>query len=323
MARVGGQGLSKGEISVKYATWKSRWVRANRRLSPADARVRMNETLCTEIAEARVRAEAEEARRRAASRRAFFAGKAAPRGWSLVAHREQMPRTADGTVKTFKFRLPPTKGNRRGVAEDFEKDQTERLLPGQWFNDNIVNAYLALLGSEQNKGSTGCIFLNSEFFHKFMNTDQGHGRSENYVNKPGSKRHELVASWTRNKDTTGPVRIFIPINHVNSHWSLIVVDVATKKIISMDSFGGSLLTERKQIMAWINAEHTVKNKAFVASQWTSENISVPQQGNGWDCGAFVCMFAAFMSNSRSLDFSQADMPKMRAKIAWSVLHTRL
>lgn len=209
------------------------------------------------------------------------------------------------------------------ITEHFEEEDTERLLPGKWFNDVIINAYMGLLGSDQNKGSAGCILLNSEFFPLFMNTDQGHGRRENYVGKPGSKRHELVARWTRNKDTTGPVRIFIPINFVDAHWAIVVVDVAAKNIFSMDSLGGSLVTERREIMAWVKAEHNVKKKPFIASQWTSNNISAPRQGNGWDCGAFICMFAAFVSNNRNLDFSQADMPKMRAKIAWSILHTRL
>lgn len=38
---------------------------------------------------------------------------------------------------------------------------------------------------------------------------------------------------------------------------------------------------------------------------------------------YVCVFAAFVSNNKRITFSQRDIPKMRAIIAWSILHKRL
>ncbi len=45
----------------------------------------------------------------------------------------------------------------------------------------------------------------------------------------------------------------------------------------------------------------------------------PQQGNGVDCGAFVCIFALHAAYDKPLEFSQADMPNARRHIARTVL----
>jgi Ulp1 family protease len=51
-------------------------------------------------------------------------------------------------------------------------------------------------------------------------------------------------------------------------------------------------------------------------QWSLINeSSVPIQENSYDCGAFVCLFAACMAINYPMTFTQLDAPKMRLKLA--------
>lgn len=315
-----------------YTRWKNRWLRENSGLSRAEARDRMNATLCEEIAEAnrlaRSRTPAaalartrDERRRRARERvhanrpGRFFAKKEAPVGWSLNAHLDDM---------SFPFEF-----GYNGKEVSIKKTDVERLKPGKWFTDDIVNTYMVLLGGDGNPGSTTSIFLSSLFFTNFTMTERGElgsGRPDpRYYGQPARKRHELVQRWTRKLDTTGPVKIFVPVNAGNSHWFMIMIDVKNKKVVSMDSLGSSSgrAGARKEMLGWIEAEHASKQKPFRLEEWSSVQKNVPQQKNGYDCGPFSCMFAAFMSNDKRMSFLQGDLPKMRKRIAWSILHAEL
>lgn len=96
---------------------------------------------------------------------------------------------------------------------------------------------MALLSGAGNPGSTDSIFMSSFFFSKFTLTERTQLGTPDpqFVNQPPSVRHALVARWTRALNTTGPVKIFVPVNDGNSHWFLIMIDVKNKKIWSMDS----------------------------------------------------------------------------------------
>lgn len=313
-----------------YTRWKSRWLRENPGLSRAETRDRMNATLCEEIAEAnrlaRSRTPAadlartrDERRRRARERvRAnrpgrFFAKKEAPVGWSLDSH-------LDGMSFPFKF-------GHNGKQVLINKSDIERLKPRNWFKDDIVNTYMILLGGDGNPGSATSIFLSSLFFTKFTMTERseiGSGKPDpGYYGQPAAKRHELVKRWTRKLDTTKGVKIFVPVNEGNYHWFMIMIDVKNKKVVSMDSLSSSRRDERAEMLGWIEAEHASKQKPFRLEDWSSVQKIVPKQKNGYDCGPFSCMFAAFMSNDKRMSFLQGDLPKMRKRIAWSILHAEL
>ena len=296
MMRVSGRGLSRDEVSTQYAEWKRAWLEKNRRLSHAAAKAKMNATLCEEVAE----------------RGVFFAQKPAPRSWSLNVHLRRL-------TQPFVFMVPGCRKTRTIM----KSRTTNRLKPRAWFTGDIVNAYLALL-STVNPDSNTCIFMHSAFYHKFTLTDQTSGDPDpKYANAPASVRRRLVQRWTQDLNTTDNVKIFIPINTTHNHWSLLVIDVGNKTVFSFDSLGYSLTNERKEMLGWIEAEHRAKKKTFVAKKWTSKRKTVPLQENDYDCGVFVCMFAAFLSSDKSITLSQQDIPKMRKRIAWSILHNQL
>lgn len=298
MMRVSGQGLSRDEVSAKYAEWKSIWLSKNRGLSNAAAKAKMNKTLCSEVAQTTV----------------FFAEREPPLYWSVTAHLRRV-------TYPFVFMVR----GRPKTRQNMDSESTNRLQPRRWFNDDIVNAYMALLDTSANPGAYNCQFMSSFFYDHFTLTQrQTLGAPDpKYVNATATERHKLVVRWTANMLTTSRVKIFIPINSGNNHWSLIVIDVDNRKLFSFDSLGYSLKKERGEMLGWVKAEHKAKRVKFDAKKWTSQSKTVPLQQNGYDCGVFMCMFAAFLSNDKMITFSQRDIPKMRMRIAWSILHKKL
>ena len=323
-----------------YNTTKENWLNANRGVSLAESRERMNVILCEEISQARslamsrtpaaALARTRDERRRRARERVrknpkrpgrFFAKKDAPDGWSLNAHIESM----NLRDSYFTFRHTRRSGG-RPLEEYLYKADVNSLKPKQWFTDAVVNSYMALLSGPGNAGSTNSIFLTSLFFSKFTLTESTRmgPPDPHYVGSPPSTRHRLVQRWTRNLNTTGKnVKIFVPVNFGQNHWMMMMIDSERKKVVSMDSLRIDHAIEREELLGWLEAEYASKNKPFQRSQWKSETKVVPRQRNGWDCGPFTCMFAAFMSNDKRMSFLQGDLPKMRRRIAWSILHMQL
>ncbi|CAN0472771.1 unnamed protein product, partial [Ectocarpus sp. 8 AP-2014] len=182
------------------------------------------------------------------------------------------------------------------------------LMPRKWLNDDAINAYMFLL--QHNSSNQKNIFLNTFLYTQFKD-------------KAPDVRHVLVREYTSDLNTTGPVKIFVPVNHDLNHWTLIVIDVDKKQIISMDSFNGDREYAMSEMLGWIEQEHIQKSKSFDKREWTMLNMEVPIQKNIIDCGVFVCMFAAYFANDRPFTFTHRDMTKMRARLAWSILNRRL
>lgn len=338
--RVSGQGLSKDELSLMYNTWKQNWSIAHPGLSRSDARAEMNATLCAEIDESNSRmaeprrlapllaANRDDRRRQARERTRrnrpgrFFAKKNVPVGWSLNAHIQWIRNQG---LPYFRFMHNRRYRDGRAWNEDIRTNDLERLLPGRWFNDSHMNAYMSLLSGTGNPGSTTSIFLNSMHFTTFTVAPNRDGQVNlQYVGQPPNVRHNLVQRWTRLDDTTNPqMKIFVPINAGNSHWYMIMIDTKNKKIWSMDSFGGNHEGAREEVLNWFEVEHAVKQRPFNRALWTTATKNVPKQRNGCDCGPFSCLFAAFMSNDKRMSFLQGDLPTMRNRIAWSILHSSL
>ena len=333
---VSGQGHDRKMVSYMYRRWKLRWARENPGLDARATRSKMNADLCRDIAasspKSRMKptppARKAKAKRKAkrgtsgAKRKAqgtpkrrdtFFAKKEVPRGWDLYEELEGLP--------SFEFKVGSGK-SRSGV---FMRGNTlDSMKPGEWFDDDVITAYMTLLQGKGNPSSSEGIFLSPLFYAKFTARGDNSGAVDPaYFGKSAKVRHPLVKSWTRKLNTTGPVKIFVPVNHGNTHWTLIVIDVKNKQVISVDSFNSERLTARNEMLGWIEEEHAAKGKAFNREQWRTLKKVAPAQTNGYDCGPFTCMFAAFINNNKPLAFTQKDMAKMRARLVWSILNLKL
>eukprot|EP00953_Heterococcus_sp_UTEX-ZZ885_P019118 10679-Heterococcus_DN1.PRE.1 len=82
---------------------------------------------------------------------------------------------------------------------------------------------------------------------------------------------------------------------------------------------GSSYTEALE--QWLDDEHVTRKGSECAIEWELVPTlpTVPQQSNGSDCGVFSCMFADYISEDLPLQFSQADMPHFRQRLALQIL----
>ncbi len=245
-----------------------------------------------------------------------------PENWNLYDEEVDSAISEDGGE--FKFRHAKAVGGK--VAEEsFTKEDLGRFKDGQWYKSAHIDAYMALLGGESNPGRGTNMFMNSQLMNSFGNSNEA----------TPEKRYERVRKATEGLDITEASRIFIPINVNENHWIMMVVELKHGWITSLNSLEDGMYddTEEKwfnHVKDWLGEEIKTKKPAF---EFKKENMKhhrkpVPLQENGYDCGVFACLFAAWESNdlpmkSENSPFNQTYVTKMRKAIAYSVLHQTL
>jgi len=195
---------------------------------------------------------------------------------------------------------------------EITRNDIRSLGPGQWLNDEIVNFYMELLKeSAKNKNKVQCHFFNS-FFYTLLSVE---GTGYNYGK---------VSKWTKKIDIFQLDKIIIPV-HLGAHWCLACVSIKRKRIEYYDSMGGTNIHCRKCLRQYITDEYKLKySKELDLSEWTDHapGSKVPQQQNTYDCGVFMCIFAAHVTQNKSFGFSQNDMPFFRKRIMLDILQKK-
>jgi sentrin-specific protease 1 len=127
-----------------------------------------------------------------------------------------------------------------------------------------------------------------------------------------------IARWTKKLDIFALDMMLIPINDTNVHWFLAVINFKMQRMEIWDSGGRAHLDVIDALFRYIQDEHRAKKGSEMdISLWNREPFlsreqRTPQQSNGHDCGVFTALFAAYRSIDRRFDFSQKDMPSIRA-----------
>merc|ERR1712194_60553 len=79
------------------------------------------------------------------------------------------------------------------------------------------------------------------------------------------------------------------------HWALLVVDLTKKEIVGYDSAGVSCNKNLRLMLSYLDAEHLARYHTPLPEGWehtdTMVQQNIPRQGNGYDCGIFVCLYA--------------------------------
>ncbi|XP_029564012.1 sentrin-specific protease 5 [Salmo trutta] len=163
-----------------------------------------------------------------------------------------------------------------------------------WVNDQVINMYGELImEATQNKVH----FFNS-FFHRQL----------------VAKGYEGVKRWTKKVDLFSKRLLLIPI-HLEIHWSLITVDIASHHIHYYDSQGIVFKYTMENILSYILAEAEEKKQAGYQKGWKMTiNKGIPQQKNDSDCGVFILEYCKCLALKEPLQFTQDDMPKVRKRI---------
>jgi Ulp1 family protease len=112
--------------------------------------------------------------------------------------------------------------------------------------------------------------------------------SNSFFMSQGKKGYSNVQKWTKNKRETVVVdifnlnKLFFPVNHHNTHWSLLVVFMRAKEIHHYDSLNGQGTEFSRQVINWLGKEMMdKKGLKFDESAWKTyqREPHVPQQTN--------------------------------------------
>ena len=173
------------------------------------------------------------------------------------------------------------------------------LRDGKWLNDEVINFYMLLLQHRDDSILNTMLpqYRPSRFFPSFFITKLLTKRLDKYD-------YRQVKRWTRSIDVFDFEKLYFPINVSNSHWTLAVVYMQTRRIQYYDSLLNTTTIYLTALKRWIQDEHADKkgipllnNDEWEVVPCSSE--TTPKQTNGYDCGVFTIMSADLIS--RNLD----------------------
>jgi len=200
---------------------------------------------------------------------------------------------------------------------DFMLRDVEKLLPGEWLNDNIINCYMKLLQLRdgQLEGGPSCHFCKTYLInHIFPDYD-----------------YSSVRRWTMEKKLRnwGQVKssilkcdfIFFPVNQCNLHWILVVADLRHSVIRLYDSMGAHRSRNSSDEILLQNIVQYLVDEAVdkLGEQWsadafTFEFVEMPQQTNSSDCGVYAARTAKELSVQNALRYTPEEMQDYRILI---------
>lgn len=203
--------------------------------------------------------------------------------------------------------------NNRQVATTLSGDPlTKRDLatcytPMAWLNDEIINAYLALLVDYLRRAHGNAGRNDKPRFHAFNSFFFSNLRDKGYAS---------VCRWARRAKIGGESlldvdTVYIPV-HDTAHWTLMVVKPTSRSIEHFDSLGSPSAHHVAKVKEWLRGELSAR---YVDEEWTVASSTSPQQDNGSDCGAFLLSTAkAVAIGLEPLSYGTKDIPLLRRKI---------
>ncbi|EEP75490.1 predicted protein [Uncinocarpus reesii 1704] len=192
------------------------------------------------------------------------------------------------------------------------RDFATCATPLAWLNDEIINAYLALVIDYARRSSGNSGRHQQPKYHAF-NTF--------FYSSLRDKGYESVRRWATRAKIGGPAllrveTVFVPIHH-HAHWTLMVVKPAVRTIEHFDSLGGSSSFHVAKIKEWIRGE---LGDLFVEEEWRVLPSISPQQNNGSDCGVFLLTTAKLVAFQQALSYGPKDIPAIRKRIVAELMN---
>uniref|UniRef100_A0A914C4X2 Ubiquitin-like protease family profile domain-containing protein n=1 Tax=Acrobeloides nanus TaxID=290746 RepID=A0A914C4X2_9BILA len=198
------------------------------------------------------------------------------------------------------------------IAEDSRASVTRKdfktLDNRNWLNDQVIDYYLGMISDRSEKNSSlPKVYCVSSFFYASI-------LSHGYKN---------VKRWLRKVDLFSFDIVFIPIKD-KDHWTLMVVDIAKRKLNYLDSLFLNNLAPAMTIKDFLIDYAKEKDTDVNVTEWEIIVVyDVPGQANSNDCGVFICQYVEYLSRKASIDFAQADAQALRKKMAYEIYTHKL
>lgn len=187
------------------------------------------------------------------------------------------------------------------------KGSLQRLQPGKWFNDEIVNAYVSLINDREKEFNLGSVFSFNTYFYTMM---EGMFQRGDYDYK------KLERVITRKKVNLKNYKmVMLPVNIQHYHWFLICADLVEDKFYVIDSMKSStdhsqyVNNFKKFLHDYLRANKGGRMKCEDNLElWRTETPkNVPQQPNGYDCGLCLCLNMESLSRAPKVNEIQYQM----------------
>lgn len=211
-----------------------------------------------------------------------------------------------------------------------------RLLRGErWLNDEIMNAYVALLNARNRRrvaaaaaatvGTPGephppplRVYCFNTFF--YVRLTQGPDRFD----------YDGVRRWTLKAgvDAAAMDLLLVPVHVGNCHWVLVALDTRSRRVVYLDPLhgadtGGVTATLARWLAAEVAARHGGGSAAEAAlggaATWdvaatTVGGVAAPRQADAGSCGVYVLAMAERLERGAALVFGQRDVRLLRKQM---------
>ena len=175
------------------------------------------------------------------------------------------------------------------------------------------------------------------FFHMIQERSRTIARSESlprircvltYLTLADSTAKSFNRFITKFDDVFDVDLVMVPYNIGQYHWALVVVNFKLARFEYYDSLGSSPDQAQKRIQIvkrMFDLEAALKQKPFNFSNpnYIPSLQEIPEQRNGYDCGAFICTYADCLAQDLKLDFTQDNIPNFRLKMVRDIREGKL
>jgi sentrin-specific protease 1 len=123
-------------------------------------------------------------------------------------------------------------------------------------------------------------------------------------------------------------KVIIPV-HLPGHWTLLVVNFSKQLFEYYDTMGANKAQAAKAIATvmkcFLQYAVSIRKETSLSSyaQYIPKIQQIPEQGNGDDCGVFMCTLADYLAQDLDFNFTQADIPRFRLKMVRDIRQQRL
>jgi hypothetical protein len=211
------------------------------------------------------------------------------------------------------------------------------LRDKQWLNDEIINFYhlVILADKDEVMCSLDSTRTKSHFFGSFFLQQLYNDKHQDSQVRGKYDYNSAERTWNGEEKLFQCNNLFFVNNESNLHWTVIVVQMFTRRIIHYDSLtnrrnknkGGRMHSQKLDgILQYLEDRYEYENPGgiFNKEEWTiiDEQNGVPQQENRYDCGVYACFISDFVCRGLQLHFSQTHIEKARDIIAQEILSFR-
>ena len=182
------------------------------------------------------------------------------------------------------------------------------LLPLEWVNDEIINAFLLKVLKPRLPHTAGVWILNSYFMSTLLQTGTNGRATPSYCFARVKRWDKLIRIKGK---ILGKSLIFVPINHQNVHWLFLWANTDTYTIALVDPQG-----RKPQNMLYLNAMRDYLDQKrsdynnvdgwkdpHPDKEWELLDLSesFPRQYNDCDCGIFTLVNITLLAQGLHVD----------------------